>query len=237
MLRYRRIVLKMSGEVLGGAQGVGLASDRLQALAQELDETRRAGVQIGLVVGGGNIFRGAQGSTRGFDRVSGDQMGMLATVINSLAVQDALQQAGVEARVLSAIPMPTVAEGWNRARAVEHLEHGRVVIFAAGTGNPFFTTDTAGVLRALEVDAEALLKGTKVDGVYDADPVANPKAVRFTTLTHAEALRRNLRVMDASAFSLAMERELPIIVFDISRRGDVVRIARGESVGTLVGKG
>jgi uridylate kinase len=234
-LKYKRILLKMSGEVLGGGGGqVGIDSGRIDTLVDELAELRNHGVQIGLVVGGGNIFRGASG---GVDRVTGDHMGMLATVINSLAVQDALSKRGIDARVMSAIRMDQIAEPFVRRHAIRHLEQGRMVIMAAGTGNPFFTTDTAGVLRAVEINADALLKGTKVDGVYDSDPHGNPAAKRYKQLSHQEALERDLRVMDATAFSLSRDNNMPIIVFDVSRRGDLLRIVQGEDVGTLVGKG
>jgi len=232
-LKYKRILLKMSGEVLGGGEA-GIDSGRIDTLVEELDELRSHGVQIGLVVGGGNIFRGATG---GVDRVTGDHMGMLATVINSLAVQDALNKRGIDARVMTAIQMDQIAEPFVRRHAIRHLEQGRMVIMAAGTGNPFFTTDTAGVLRAVEINADALLKGTKVDGVYDSDPNGNPDAKRFKQLSHQEALERDLRVMDATAFSLSRDNDMPIIVFDVSRRGDLLRIVQGEDVGTLVGKG
>jgi uridylate kinase len=232
-LKYKRILLKMSGEVLGGGEA-GIDSGRIDTLVEELDELRNHGVQIGLVVGGGNIFRGASG---GVDRVTGDHMGMLATVINSLAVQDALSKRGIDARVMTAIRMDQIAEPFVRRHAIRHLEQGRMVIMAAGTGNPFFTTDTAGVLRAVEINADALLKGTKVDGVYDSDPNGNPNAKRYKQLSHQEALQRDLRVMDATAFSLSRDNDMPIIVFDVSRRGDLLRIVQGEDVGTLVGKG
>ncbi len=236
-LKYRRILLKMSGELLGGAAESGISVERVHTLAEDLQVLHQLGVQIGLVVGGGNIFRGSIGETRGIDRVSGDHMGMLATVINSLAVQDALEKHGVPASVMSALRIESVAEPYVRRDALRRLDAGQVVIVAAGTGNPFFTTDTAGVLRAIELGAEVLLKGTKVDGVYDDDPAKNPAAKRFNTLTYREVLNRDLKVMDATAISLSRENELPIIVFDISRRGDLLRIVQGESVGTWVGKG
>lgn len=236
-LKYKRILLKMSGEVLGGGGESGIDGGRIETLVQELDELRSHGVQVGLVVGGGNIFRGASGTERGVDRVTGDHMGMLATVINSLAVQDALSKRDIDARVMTAIRMDQIAEPFVRRHAVRHLEQGRMVIMAAGTGNPFFTTDTAGVLRAVEIGADAMLKGTKVDGVYDSDPSDNPNAKRYKQLSHDEAMQRDLRVMDATAFSLSRDNNLPIIVFDVSRRGDLLRIVQGEEVGTLVGKG
>jgi len=236
-LKFRRILLKLSGEILAGDEEWGIGLQRIQALAEELRDLHRRGVQIGLVVGGGNIFRGAKGIVQGLDRVTGDHMGMLATVINSLALQDALEKLGVETRVMTAIRMDQVAEPFIRRRAVRHLEKGRIVIMAAGTGNPYFTTDTAGVLRAVEIGADVILKGTKVDGVYDADPMTTPSASRFTDLTYVEVLRRDLKVMDAAAVSLSRENDMPIIVFDINRRGDLLRIVEGQKVGTLVDKG
>jgi uridylate kinase len=234
--KYRRILLKTSGEILSGSNGVGIDPGRLDALASELRELHAHGVQMGVVVGGGNIFRGQAGNLQGIDRVTGDHMGMLATVINSLAIQDALARVGIPARVLSAVRMAQIAEPFVRRTAIEHLEQGRIVVLAGGTGNPFFTTDTAGVLRAVEIGAEVLLKGTKVDGVYDSDPMRNPNAVRFKTLSYDEALQRQLRVMDATAFSLSRDNGLPIIVFDINAPGDLLRVVAGEEVGTLVGK-
>ncbi|HZL85909.1 MAG TPA: UMP kinase [Candidatus Krumholzibacteria bacterium] len=236
-LKYRRILLKTSGEVLAGARGIGLDGDRIDALAGEVAGLHAHGVQIGLVLGGGNIFRGQTGSTRGIDRVTGDHMGMLATVINSLAVQDALARRAVPARVMTAIRMTQIAEPFAGRTAIEQLESGNIVIMAGGTGNPFFTTDTAGVLRAMEIGAEVLLKGTKVDGIYDSDPLKNPAAVRYERLTYDEALSRDLRVMDSTAFSLSRDNDLPIIVFDLNAAGALLRIVSGEEVGTLVGKG
>ena len=236
-LKYRRILLKLSGEVLGGPGGSGIDRGRLDAMAAEVRELQVQGVQVGVVIGGGNIFRGKAGNLQGVDRVTGDHMGMLATVINSLAMQDALSRCDVPARVLSAIRMTQIAEPFARRTALEHLESGRVVLLAGGTGNPFFSTDTAGVLRAIELGAEVLLKGTKVDGVYDSDPVHNPHAVRFQRLSYDEALSRDLRVMDATAFSLSRDNGLPIVVFDINARGDLLRIVAGETIGTLVEKG
>jgi uridylate kinase len=236
-LKYRRVLLKMSGEVLAGNGGVGIDRGRLDGLAQELKELHGKGVQVGLVVGGGNIFRGAAGALQGVDRVTGDHMGMLATVINSLAVQDVLTQVGVPARVMTAVRMTQIAEPFVRRTAIEHLDSGSIVILAGGTGNPFFTTDTAGVLRAIEIGAEVLLKGTKVDGVYDSDPVRNPNAVRYKRLSYDDALSQDLRVMDATAFSLSRDNGMPIIVFDINATGTLQRIVAGEEVGTLVEKG
>jgi uridylate kinase len=236
-LKYRRILLKMSGELLGHPVESGISVERVHVLAQDLKVLSQRNVQIGLVVGGGNIFRGSQGTTRGIDRVTGDHMGMLATVINSLAVQDALEKHGVPACVMSALRIESVAEPYVRRDALRRLEAGQVVIVAAGTGNPFFTTDTAGVLRAIELNAEVILKGTRVDGVYDDDPEKNPSAKRFATLSYRDVLTRDLKVMDATAISLSRENGLPIIVFDVTRRGDLLRIVEGEPVGTLVAKG
>jgi len=236
-LKYRRILLKMSGELLGGQGESGINVDRVHVLAEDLKVLHDRNIQIGLVVGGGNIFRGTQGMARGIDRVTGDHMGMLATVINSLAVQDALEKHGVPACVMSALRIESVAEPYVRRDAMRRLEAGQVVIVAAGTGNPFFTTDTAGVLRAIELGADVILKGTKVDGVYDDDPVKNPSAKRFESLTYREILTRDLKVMDATAISLSQENDLPIVVFDVTRRGDLLRIVEGQPVGTLVAKG
>jgi uridylate kinase len=235
--KYRRILLKMSGEVLGGRGEAGIDLQRVELLASELQPLHAAGVEIALVVGGGNIFRGARGSLRGLDRVAGDHMGMLATVINSLAVQDVLERAGTPTRVMTALKIDAVAEPFIRRRALRHLEKRRVVIFAAGTGNPYFTTDTAGVLRAVEIGAAALFKGTKVDGVYDADPAVHPGARRFERLTYDDVLNRDLKVMDAAAIALARDNALPILVFDVNRAGDLRRAIAGETVGTWVGKG
>ena len=236
-IKYQRVLLKMSGEILAGNGGVGIDRVRLDGLAGELRELQAKGVQVGLVVGGGNIFRGAAGALQGVDRVTGDHMGMLATVINSLAVQDALTRVGIQARVMTAVRMTQIAEPFVRRTAIEHLEQGHIVILAGGTGNPFFTTDTAGVLRAIEIGAEVLLKGTKVDGVYDSDPVHNPNAVRYKRLSYDDALSQDLRVMDSTAFSLSRDNGMPIIVFDINAAGTLQRIVAGEEVGTLVEKG
>ncbi len=232
---YTRILLKISGEALQGASGrSGIDFGTVGKFADEIAEVAREGVQVGLVVGGGNIFRGAKAAETGLDRPTGDYMGMLATVINALAVQAAIEARGVETRVLSAIEMPPVAERYIRRRATRHLDKGRVVIFAAGTGNPFFTTDTAAALRANEMGAEVLLKATNVDGVYDADPKTHPEAVRFDSLSYTEALTRNLRVMDATAISLCRENRLPVIVFNLNTPGNIHRVLHGEPIGTLV---
>jgi uridylate kinase len=236
-LAYRRILLKMSGEVLAGDGDSGISGPRVRSLAEELAAAHSRNVQIGLVVGGGNIFRGLHGSRDGIDRVTGDHMGMLATVINSLAVRDALEKRGVPAVMFSALRIEGVVEGYSRRNAVAALESGSIVVLSAGTGNPYFTTDTAGVLRAIEIQADVILKGTKVDGVYDADPAKIPTAKRFDSLTYDEVLRRDLKVMDATAISLSRDNELPIIVFDVNRQGDLLRIVEGERVGTRVEKG
>ena len=232
---YRRILLKLSGEALMGKQGYGIDGKVLQELAGEIREVASLGVQVALVVGGGNIFRGIGTSKDyGIDRASADYMGMLATVINSLALQDMLERKGVMTRVLSAIEMRAIAEPYIRRRALRHLEKGRVVIFAAGTGNPYFTTDTAAALRAMEINADAILKATKVDGVYDMDPLVHKKAKKFSELSYIEVLQRNLKVMDATAISLCMDNRLPIVVFNLTKRGNVVRAVRGEKIGTVV---
>jgi uridylate kinase len=232
--KYNRILLKLSGEALGGEAGAGINSRSLQSMAGQIREVREVGVQVVVVVGGGNIFRGLEGSARGIERATGDYMGMLATIINSLALQDALEKAGVPTRVQSAITMSQVAEPFIRRRAVRHLEKGRVVIFGGGTGNPFFSTDTAAALRANEIGAEVILKATKVDGIYDSDPKKNPGARRFSEITYIDALQRQLKVMDSTAFSLCMDNKMPIIVFDLFRPHNLQRVVMGEKVGTLV---
>jgi uridylate kinase len=227
-------MLKLSGEMLGGEQGYGIEGDALERIAAEVAKVHRLGVQVSIVIGGGNIFRGALASKLGMDRPSADYMGMLATAINALALQDRLEADGVYTRVLSAIEMKEISEPYIKRRATRHLEKGRVVIFACGTGNPFFTTDTAASLRAMEVGAEVLLKGTKVDAVYDSDPVKNRDAKPYTQISFMDVLQKGLRVMDAAAISLCMENKLPIIVFNIGIEGNLRRIVCGESVGTLV---
>ena len=233
-LRFSRILLKLSGEALAGDQQFGISPATISSLAKEIVDVAALGVQMALVIGGGNIFRGMAASEQGMDRVSADYMGMLATVLNGLAVQDALEKLGLDTRVMTAIDMKEVAEPYIRRRAVRHLEKGRVVICAAGTGNPFFTTDTAAALRAMEIKAQAILKATKVNGVYDKDPVKHPDAVMFPRLTHIEALRRRLKVMDSTALSLAMDNDLPIIVFNLFQPGNIKRVVNGEEVGTIV---
>jgi uridylate kinase len=231
---YRRIVLKLSGEALAGGQGFGIDPPVLDRIGEEIRDVTDLGVQVAIVIGGGNIFRGVAASAAGMDRATADYMGMLATVINALALQDALEKAGVQTRVLSAIEMRAVAEPYIRRRAIRHLEKGRVVIFAAGTGNPFFTTDTAGALRAVEIGADAIIKATKVDGVYSADPKRDPAARRLDRLTYIEVLNRGLGVMDTTAISLCMDNKLPIVVFDLMEAGNIKRIVLGEPVGSIV---
>jgi uridylate kinase len=233
-LRYKRVLLKLSGEVLGGAQGYGIDPQTITAIALEIKDVVDCGVELALVIGGGNIFRGLAASSKGMDRASADYMGMLATMINALAMQDALEQVGVITRVQSAIAMQEVAEPYIRRRAIRHLEKGRVVIFGAGTGNPYFTTDTAASLRAMEIDADVILKGTKVDGVYSADPKKDPSAVRYTSLSYLQVLQDGLQVMDATATSLCMDNNLPIVVFDLGVPGNVKRVVCGEEIGTIV---
>jgi uridylate kinase len=232
---YKRILLKLSGEaLLGEEKEFGIDRAFTEYLAREIKEIHRLGVEIAAVVGGGNIFRGVSDSAQGMDRISADHMGMLATVINALSLQDALEHEGVFTRVLSAIEMREVAEPFIRRRAIRHMEKGRLVIFAAGTGNPYFSTDTAAALRAMEIKADIILKGTRVDGIYDADPLKNPKAKRFERLRYLEVLQKGLRVMDTTAISLCMDNHLPIIVYDIRRPGNLRRIVQGEKIGTLV---
>ncbi len=235
-LRYRRILLKFSGEVLAGDRDGGIDFPALSAFSQQIAEVRALGVEIGLVIGGGNILRGGSTSRNGLDRVSADYMGMLGTVINALAFQNALEQINVDTRVLTAIKMEQLAEPYIKRRATRHLEKGRVVIFAGGTGNPYFTTDTAAALRAIEVGADVVIKGTKVDGVYDGDPMLNPDAKRFDHLNYIDVLNRGLRVMDATAISLCMENELPIVVFNLTdgNGNNLIRLVKGDKVGTIV---
>jgi len=231
---YQRILLKLSGEALLGSQEYGIDPPVIQRVAAEITEVLSLGVQVGLVIGGGNIFRGAGLAEAGMDRVTGDQMGMLATVINALAMQDALERHGAVARVMSALQINDVCEDYIRRRAVRHLEKGRVAIFAAGTGNPFFTTDTAASLRAIEVGADILIKATKVDGIYSADPLKEPDAVRYDGLSFDQILAENLKVMDATAIVMCRENNLPLVVFNLNNEGDLVRLVRGETLGTAV---
>ena len=232
--KYSRVLLKLSGEALSGEGGMGIHPKAVQDTAEQVREVRELGVQVVVVVGGGNIFRGLSGSERGIERATGDYMGMLATVINALALQDALEKLGVATRVQTAITMAQVAEAFIRRRAVRHLEKGRVVIFGGGTGNPYFSTDTAAALRANEIGAELILKATKVDGIYDSDPKKNSKARRFSQISYLEALKQQLKVMDSTAFSLCMDNKMPIIVFDLFRPHNLRRVVMGEKVGTLV---
>jgi len=232
--KYRRILLKLSGEALGGEAGFGISPESVHDMAAQVAEVRELGVEVVIVVGGGNIFRGLQGSEKGIERATGDYMGMLATVINALALQDALEKHGVVTRVLSAISMTAICEPFIRRRAIRHLEKGRVVIFAAGTGNPYFSTDTAAALRANEINAEVVLKATKVDGIYDKDPKKHANAKRYQTIAYSVALEKQLKVMDAAAFALCQENKMPIIVFDFFKPHNLLRVVRGEAVGTLV---
>ena len=231
---YKRILLKLSGEALAGQQGYGIDPDIIRGIAIEIREVVNLGLQVAIVIGGGNIFRGVAASSMGMDRASADYMGMLATVMNSLALQDALEKAGVITRVQSAIEMQEIAEPYIRRRAVRHLEKGRVVIFGAGTGNPFFTTDTAASLRAIEIGAEVILKATKVDGVYSADPNKDAAAVKYDSLSYLDVLKKGLQVMDSTATSLCMDNNLPIIVFNLTNRGNIQRVVCGEQIGTIV---
>jgi uridylate kinase len=231
---YKRILLKLSGEVFMGDKEFGLDNTVLDELSSEIKEVKDLGTEIAIVVGGGNIFRGLSASARGMDRSSADYMGMLATIINGLALQDSLEKNGVFTRVLSAIEMQAVAEPYIRRRAIRHLEKGRVIILAAGTGNPYFTTDTAASLRAMEISADVILKGTKVDGVYDVDPLKEKSAIKFNEISYLDVLQKNLKVMDSTAISMCLDNNLPIIVFNLKVRGNIKRIVMGEKVGTLV---
>jgi uridylate kinase len=233
---YRRVLLKLGGEALAGPQGFGIDPARAEKVADKVLQVQNLGVQVAIVIGAGNIWRGREGIQRGMERATADYMGMLATVLNSLALMDALERMGVVTRVMSAIEMRAVAEPYIRRRAIRHLEKGRVVILGGGTGNPYFSTDTAASLRAMEIDAEVVIKATKVDGVYDADPAKDPNATRFTHLTYIEALNRRLQVMDSTAISLCMDNELPILVLDMWQSESLVRAVRGEQVGTTIAK-
>lgn len=233
-MKYKRILLKLSGEALMGEKQYGIDNNRLKEYAAEIRKVVDMGCQVAIVIGGGNIFRGLAGAAAGMDRVQGDYMGMLATVINGMALQGALEDAGISTRLQSAIEMDKVAEPFIKRRAVRHLEKGRVVIFGAGTGNPYFTTDTAAALRAIEVDADVILKGTRVDGIYDSDPEKNTDAVKFNLLSFDEVYEKDLKVMDMTAFTLSHENNLPIIVFDMNKEDNLTKIVQGESIGTLV---
>jgi|TARA_B110000483_G_scaffold43063_2_gene53713 uridylate kinase len=233
-MKYKRILLKLSGESLMGEKPFGLDTERLAEYADEIKTVVATGVELGIVIGGGNIFRGLKGAGEGMDRVQADHMGMLATVINGLALQSALESAGVQTRLSSAIEMDKICEPFIRRRAIRHLEKGRVVIFAAGTGNPYFTTDTGAILRAIELQAEVILKGTRVDGIYDSDPEKNASAKKYDTISFEEVFKKGLNVMDLTAFTLSNENKLPIVVFDMNKSGNLLRIVKGENVGTLV---
>ena len=233
-IKFRRILLKLSGEALMGKEDYGIDPEVLFRLAREIQEISRAGVQVGVVIGGGNIFRGAGLAAAGMDRVTGDHMGMLATVMNALAMQDALEKLGSYARTMSALKINEVCEDYIRRRAIRHLEKGRIGIFAAGTGNPFFTTDSAAALRAVEINADLMLKATKVDGVYDSDPKKNPDAKRFDKLSYDEVITRDLKVMDTAAIALCRDYDIPLRIYDMSKPGDLMRIVQGEDIGTLV---
>jgi uridylate kinase len=234
MSGYKRILLKLSGEALAGGAAFGIDAERVKELGREVSDVAAAGVQIGVVVGGGNIFRGVAAAAQKMDRVTADQMGMLATVINSLALSDALEQMGVATRVMTAIEMRQVAEPYIRRRAIRHLEKGRIVIFAAGTSNPYFSTDTAATLRALEIKAEVIAKATRVDGVYDQDPLKFPAAVRYGEITYLEVLSRGLGVMDATSIAMCRDNKLPIIVFNLNTPGNIMRMSMGEPIGTVI---
>ncbi len=234
-LKYKRILLKLSGESLMGDSQFGIDPKVLEYFAGEIKKVQELGVQIGIVIGGGNIYRGLNAAEQGIDRVTGDQMGMLATIINSLALQNACENVGVFTRLMSAIKMEEVAEPYIRRRAIRHLEKGRVVIFGAGTGHPYFSTDTAASLRAVEIEADAILKGTRVDGIYDSDPEKNPGAFRFEEISYLDVLQKNLRVMDLTAISLCRENNLPIIVFNMNKPGNLIKLVSGENIGTSVG--
>ena len=231
---FQRILLKLSGEAMAGDLEYGISPEVVKNVALEIKEVREVGVEVGIVIGGGNIYRGVSASTMGMDRASADQMGMLATIINSLALQDALEKVGIFTRVMTAIEMRQIAEPYIRRRAERHLEKGRVVIFAAGTGNPYFTTDTAAALRAMEVKCQAILKATKVDGVYDADPLVNKGAKKFWKLSYIEVLKKGLKIMDATAISLCMDNHLPVIVFNLTQKGNIKRVVLGEKIGTMI---
>ena len=233
-MRYKRILLKLSGEALMGDQQYGIDPARLDAYAGEIKEVSDLGIEVAIVIGGGNIFRGVSGASEGMDRVQGDHMGMLATIINGLALQSALENKGVDTRLQSAIKINEVAEPFIRRRAMRHLEKGRVVIFGGGTGNPYFTTDSAAVLRAIEIEADVILKGTRVDGIYTSDPEKDKSATKFDKITFEDVLRKGLKVMDTTAFTLSQENELPIVVFDMNKHGNLLRIVSGENIGTVV---
>jgi uridylate kinase len=233
-LKYKRVLLKLSGESLMGKKGFGIDHIVLDFFADEVQKVHEAGVELGIVIGGGNIYRGLSASDQGIDRVTGDQMGMLATMINSLALQNAIEHKKIYTRLMSAINMEEIAEPYIRRRAVRHLEKGRVIIFGAGTGHPYFSTDTAASLRAVEINADVIVKGTRVDGVYDSDPEKNPKAFKFETISYLDVLQKNLRVMDLTAVSLCQENKLPMVVFNMDKPGNLLKLVSGENIGTLI---
>lgn len=233
--KYKRVLLKLSGESLMGNQKFGIDPDVLEAFAEEVQDAKKElGVEIAIVIGGGNIFRGISGAAKGMDRVQADYMGMLATVINSMALQDALERQGIFTRLMTAIKMEQIAEPFIRRRAIRHMEKGRLVIFGAGTGNPYFTTDTAAVLRAVEIEADAIFKGTRVDGIYDSDPEKNSGAIKFPTISYIDVIQKNLRVMDMTAITLCQENNLPIVVFNMNEKGNLKRVLSGEPIGSIV---
>ena len=234
--RYRKVILKLSGEALAGDQGFGIAQNMLVSVAKQVSEVQKLGVEMALVVGGGNIWRGISGSSQGMDRATADYMGMLATVMNALALQDALEQYDIQTRVLSAIEMRQIAEPYIRRRAIRHMEKGRIVIFAAGTGNPYFSTDTTAALRAAELEAEVILMAKRVDGVYDSDPLKNPEAKKFSKLSYIDVLNKGLGVMDSTATSLCMDNNIPLIVFNLNKNGNIIKALQGEPIGTYVGR-
>lgn len=235
-LKYNRVLLKLSGESLMGSQGFGIDNNVLDYLADEVHKTHDSGVELGIVIGGGNIYRGLSASSQGIDRATGDQMGMLATMINSLALQNAIEKKGITTRLMSAINMEAIAEPYIRRRAIRHLEKKRILIFGAGTGHPYFSTDTAASLRAVEIDADVIVKGTRVDGVFDSDPEKNSKAFRFDNISYLDVLKKNLRIMDLTAVSLCQENNLPMIVFNMGVPDNLLKLAKGEEIGTLITK-
>ncbi len=234
MVKFKRVLLKLSGESLMGKQGFGISAEVLDFFSEEVKKVHDVGVQLGIVIGGGNIYRGLSASTQGIHRVTGDQMGMLATMINSLALQNAIEKIGIPTRLMSAIKMEEIAEPYIRRRAIRHLEKGRVVILGAGTGHPYFSTDTAASLRAVEIGADIIVKGTRVDGVYDSDPEKNPKAIRFDKISYLDILKNNLKIMDLTAVSLCQENDLPMMVFNMDIPGNLLKLVKGENVGTYI---
>ncbi len=232
--KYKRVLLKLSGEILGGDKGFGISTEKINDVAEEIVDIQKEGIEIAIVVGGGNIFRGISSASLGIERATADYVGMLATLMNAVIIQEILEKKGAQTRVLSALDVREVAEPYIRRRALRHLEKGRIIIFAAGTGNPFFTTDTAAALRAAEIKADVFLKATKVDGVYDKDPQIYPSAVKYRQVTYTEAIEKDLKILDASAFSLCRENKIPIIVFDVTEKGNIKKVISGENIGTLV---